>query len=291
VQNDLSRSMLRLVVGGSIEALDNLRQWLEEGEAAQSGLSADDRLVTGESNGARALHGAIGLLFASFGAIRGGLSRAAHASGTVARFCWQAFPPARRVLGSWVNGRDGDLERWILAGRAEVRRSRGLARSVAGRAMDEVVGQLAGHHAVDVLVQAAAGAYLRFLQEHPETADGLVRELAGNYLSYLQEHPEQVQALIRSQGDQYIEYLNRNPEMVQNLVSGQSSGLASEVVDGVRARTVSADNVFETIARSILHRTPREKLPGPPPGVQRRAERATLPSDLKPPGLEDDAAG
>lgn len=283
--------MLRLAVGGSIEAVDALRQWLEDGEAAQSGLSADDRRVAGEPNGVRALHGAVGLLFASYGAIRGGLSRLARASGTVARAGWQAFPPARRVVGSWVDGQEAKLNGWVEAGRAEVARCRRLARSVAGRAMDGVVGELAGHPAVDVLVQAVAGAYLRYLQEHPEVADVLVQELAGNYLSYLQEHPAQVQALIRSQGDRYIEYLNGHPEMVQNLVSGQSSGLASEILDGVRARTVSADGLFESIARSILHRTPRERLAGPPPAVRRRAERATLPTDLRASGADDGAGG
>jgi hypothetical protein len=289
VAADPYRSMLRLVLGGSLEAVDTLRRWLEEGEATRTGLPADDRLAAGEADGRRALHGAVGLLFASHGAIRGGLSRAAHASGTVARVWSKASSRARRLLGSWVDGPEAELERWIRVGRVEVRRSRGLARSVASKAIDRVVGHLAGNRAVDDLVRAAAGDYLRHLQEHPEAVDGLVRELAGNYLSHLQEHPEQVQALIRSQGDRYIEYLNGNPEMVQNLVSGQSSSLASELVDGVRARTVSADNVFETIARSILHRTPREQLPEPPPAVKRRAERATLPSDLGPPGVEEDA--
>jgi hypothetical protein len=291
VRIDPTRSMLRLAVGSSIEAVVTLRRWLEEAEAAQPGSSADDGPVAGEPAGLRALHVSIALLFASLGAVRHGLSRAADASGTVARFWSRAFSPARRMLGSWVGGHEAGLERWVQAGRAEVGRSRALARSVAGRAMSRVVGQLAGHDAVDALVQAAAGAYLRYLQEHPEAADGLVQELAGNYLSHLQEHPEQVQTLIRLHGDRYIEYLNRNPEMVQNLVSGQSTGLATELVDGVRARTVSADNVFEAIARSILHRTPRERLPGPSPAVQRRAERATLPSDLRPPGVDEDAGG
>jgi hypothetical protein len=280
--------MLRLALGGSIEAVDTLRQWLEEAEAPQAGQSADDRPLAGEPTGRRGLDVAIGLLFASYGAIRGGLSRVAHASGIVAGFGSKVFSPALTVLGSWVDGHEAQLEKWSQTGRAEVRRSRGLARSIAGSALDRVVGRLSGD-AVDILVRAAAGAYLRYLQEHPEAVDGLVQELADNYLSYLQEHPEQVQTLIRSQGDRYIEYLNRNPEMVQNLVSGQSSGLASDLVDGVRARTVSADNLFEVIARSVLHRKPREQLPGPPPAVQRRAERATLPSDLKPPGVDEDA--
>ena len=58
----------------------------------------------------------------------------------------------------------------------------------------------------------------------------------------------------------------------------------------MRERTVSADNVFEMIARSILRRTPREELPEPPPEVQRRAERAVLPSDLQPTEVDRDAS-
>jgi hypothetical protein len=281
--------MLRLVLGGSVEAWDTLRQWLEDGEADQSGTSADDRLPAGEPNGPRPLQVAIALLFATYGGVRHGLSRGVEASGAVARFLSKAFSPARRVMGSWATGHEAELERWVQAGRVEVRRSRELARSVAFHAIDRVLGHLSSNRAVDGLVQAAAGDYLRHLQEHPEAVESLVRELAANYLSHLQEHPEELEALIRSQGDRYIEYLRRNPEMVQELVSGQSSGLASELVEGVRARTVSADGVLEMIARSILRRPPLERLPGPPPAVQRRAERATLPSDLRPPGVDEDA--
>jgi hypothetical protein len=252
---DLSRSVLRLAVGGSLEAVDAVRRWLEDREAARPELSPDDRLAPEETSADRALHGAVGLLFASFEVVRRGCSRVADASGPVARLFSKAFSPA--------------LDRWVQAGRVESRRSRSLARSVAVRGFDRVVGQLSGSREVD----------------------GLVRELAARYLSHLEEHPEEAEALVRSQGDRYIDYLRRHPGMVQELVSGQSSGLASELIDGVRARAVTADGVFEAIARSILHRTPRERLPGPSPAVRRRAERATVPSDLEPPRVDEDAAG
>jgi hypothetical protein len=89
--------------------------------------------------------------------------------------------------------------------------------------------------------------------------DDLVRQVADNYIAYLNEHPERVHSLIREQGDVYITYLTQNPEQVQTLVQGQSKGLVSEVTDEVRARTVTADNLVETVARSILRRGKRQQ--------------------------------
>jgi len=164
-----------------------------------------------------------------------------------------------------------------------------VARHVASSTVNQVMDVLTGNPGIDNILQLHLGNYQRYLKEHPEDTDRLVEAIAANYLAYLQEHPEQVEALIRSQGDGYINYLNENPESVQDLLTGQSTGLATELVEEVRERTVSADNVFEMIARSILRRTPREELPEPPPEVQRRAERAILPSDLKPTEVDEDA--
>jgi hypothetical protein len=74
--------------------------------------------------------------------------------------------------------------------------------------------------------------------------------------------------------DEYIEYLTSNPE-VQELVQQQSSGLANEVIEEVRERTVSADNLLEGIARSLLHRVPRAALPEPPPSLRKIAAPRT----------------
>jgi hypothetical protein len=63
--------------------------------------------------------------------------------------------------------------------------------------------------------------------------------------------------------DKYIEYLTTNPE-VQELVQQQSTGLANEVIEEVRERTVSIDNLLEGMARSVLRRMPRAVLPAPP---------------------------
>ena len=70
--------------------------------------------------------------------------------------------------------------------------------------------------------------------------------------------------------DQNISYLAHNPE-VEQLVQTQSTGLANEVVEEVRERTVSADTFLEGLVRSVMRRLPREKLPEPPPEVQKTA--------------------
>lgn len=70
--------------------------------------------------------------------------------------------------------------------------------------------------------------------------------------------------------DEYIEYLTQNPE-VKDLVQQQSSSLATEVIEEVRERTVSADTFLEGLARSLLRRLPRSRLPEPPPVVQQSA--------------------
>lgn len=256
---DPARSILRLLLGGTLEVAELLHRWLEQGESIHAVGTADQQSAPGESARQQAVYVTIGLLFASYEITRRGLGRAAHASGQVANFWLNVFPPARRWLGSWVSDHESDLERWIQTGRVEARRSRGVARYTAASTVNQVMDNLSDNQTVDSLVQA----------------------VAANYLEYLNAHPEQIEALIRAQGDEYVNYLNKNPEMVQNLLTGQSTGLANELVEEIRERTVSADNVFETIVRSILRRAQREELPEPPPEVQRRAQRAVLPSDLK----------
>jgi hypothetical protein len=67
-----------------------------------------------------------------------------------------------------------------------------------------------------------------------------------------------------------VQYLAERPE-IQDLIQSQGIGLASEVVDEVRERTISADTVLEGVFRAILRRTPRSELPPPPEVVQEGA--------------------
>ena len=62
--------------------------------------------------------------------------------------------------------------------------------------------------------------------------------------------------------DEVINHLAENPE-IRDMVAQQSAGIAEEMVDGVRSRTVAADTILERLARGILNRPPREQLPPP----------------------------
>lgn len=137
---------------------------------------------------------------------------------------------------------------------------------------------LADDPAVQELIHAQLAQILPQLKDEPLIQE-LIRSQAEQYLQFLQEHPDTVQALIRSQGDAYIDYLNQHPAAVQTLVSGQSLGIAEQVMDEVRERTVTADSVAEMLVRSLLRKKPRYELEEPPPDVQRRAAVAVLPSD------------
>jgi hypothetical protein len=63
--------------------------------------------------------------------------------------------------------------------------------------------------------------------------------------------------------DELIRHMSDNPE-IRQLVQQQSVGLATEVVGGVRSRTVSADALVERMARSLLRRPSPQLNPDAP---------------------------
>ena len=67
-----------------------------------------------------------------------------------------------------------------------------------------------------------------------------------------------------------IGYLADKPE-VQKLITGQSTGLAGEVLDEVRERTVSGDSFLEGIVRAVLRKAPRAELPAPSTEIRQSA--------------------
>lgn len=72
--------------------------------------------------------------------------------------------------------------------------------------------------------------------------------------------------------DEVIEFLAENEEITE-LIQQQSLGMANEVVEDVRTRTVTADNVMERFARNFLRKSQREELPPPSEKVQAQAIR------------------
>ncbi len=72
--------------------------------------------------------------------------------------------------------------------------------------------------------------------------------------------------------NEMIEFLAENEEITE-MIQQQSMGMANEVVEDMRTRTVTADNVMERVTRNILRRPQREELPPPSPEVQAQAIR------------------
>ncbi len=170
--------------------------------------------------------------------------------------------------------------------------------ALIGAQIDKLLPQLAEHPAVERLIEVqvdkilpklATSAAIQALilaqveQILPELADdpGIQRLVLAQVDAILPELAESaaILDLIRVQGDKYIDYLNEHPDKVQNLISGQSMGLAGQMLDEVRERTVTADSVAELLVRGILRKKPRTDVEPPPDVVQRRASTAVLPSD------------
>lgn len=144
--------------------------------------------------------------------------------------------------------------------------------------LEQILPDLAEDTQIQDLIEAQVAAFLPKLADDAQIQE-LIRKQASAYLFYLDTHDEQIQALIRQQGNAYIDYLNEHPDSVQQLVSGQSLGIAGQVMDEVRERTVTADSVAETLVRSLLRKKARAELEPPPEAVQRRAAVGVLPSD------------
>lgn len=79
-----------------------------------------------------------------------------------------------------------------------------------------------------------------------------------------------VQVALNETMETSIEYIAEKPE-IQELIQSQSTGLANEIIEEVRERTVSADTLAENILRSFLRLTPRSEISGPPIEVRIRA--------------------
>ena len=74
--------------------------------------------------------------------------------------------------------------------------------------------------------------------------------------------------------DDFIDYLGDKPE-VQELIAGQTTGLAGEVLNEVRERTVSGDSFLEGIVRAVMRKSPRAELP--PPSTEIRQSAVKVP--------------
>lgn len=144
--------------------------------------------------------------------------------------------------------------------------------------VDLLLPELAQSAAIQQLIAAQVDMLLPELAESAAIHD-LIAAQVNQILPELAAD-EQIALLIRAQGDKYIDYLNEYPEKVRNLVSGQGVGLAGQLLDEVRERTVTADSVAEMVVRNLIKRKSRSDLPPPPENVQARAASRVLPSDF-----------
>jgi hypothetical protein len=71
--------------------------------------------------------------------------------------------------------------------------------------------------------------------------------------------------------EQAVDEMSTRPEVLE-LVQGQSVTMAGEIVEEIRERSISTDNLLDTISRRILRRSPRKVIPEPGPAVKKRAE-------------------
>lgn len=79
-----------------------------------------------------------------------------------------------------------------------------------------------------------------------------------------------VETVIQESMDSSIGYLAKNPQ-VEELIQTQSVSLLDEIIEEVRERTFSADDLLEGFLRHTFRLTPRSELPPPPIELKRYA--------------------
>jgi len=261
---------------------------------------------------ARASSVALGAAFTASGMVEGGVSTAANVAKGALNVAEAGTRPLRAPLDAMgvtdlvktpvdaVAGRvESAVDTLDKKGRTGLVGGAGFAVESIGGIVDAVLVYLSGNRQVDALVQAQIDKALPLLATHPAVealvnvqvrralielmdsneVQALIRAQAGDYLEYLREHPDELRDLVQEHGDEYIDYLNQYPAAVQSLVQGQSIGMASDIRDEVRERTVTADSVVDMVVRRLLRLKPADELPEPPSQVRRRAEYGRLPTD------------
>jgi hypothetical protein len=254
---DATPTLLRLLVGGAVEGTDRVLRALLPPEREPAAGSSPG--VAKEAEAATlARQALIGLLFEAYGAASRSATAAGRVAATAGRF-WGAvlgpvarsrtLAPVRLPYELLVEIGSRELRRWARIGAAEEARSREVAGRITRIPVDDVVAYLRDNPEMEALVRRQAESLLRELADDPRLAE-----------------------VIREQGDRYVEHLEEHPEAIHALVQTQSAGLATQVADSVRERTVTADALLERFVRAVLRRRPREELAGPPPEIRDLAE-------------------
>ncbi|NTU77790.1 MAG: hypothetical protein HGA45_00060 [Chloroflexales bacterium] len=205
----------------------------------------------------------------------------------------------RRGLGARAEPTDEDTRRWIRRGTLEEPRARAFAQAalediahqtivylarrpavqqalgeiVRSPAMDDAVRQIVAGPVIEqaiarVAASPALDSIILKVAESP-ALDATVRKIvrspvieeAVTHIVHTPAMEEAVRHLVGTQAmADAIETLSRSPALVE-LVTTQGSSVASEILEEVRERGVSGDQLLEGIARRIMRRPPRSKLP------------------------------
>jgi len=299
-------SLVRIVVGsilvGSDELLARARAWEEEHpikDALQGPRKPESDIVLLRHLIVGALFRGPELISRPVLSIADTTDRALNfASSLVGPFMRiPIFRPAQKRWKSYRSRVEAVVAYWVETGRQEEPYSKAMAEDLIPDIIDDVILSLSENQAIQTLIQVQVGMYLSHVIENPTEMDELVQTVADRYIAYLntdnkdavqelvqiqvseylayaKENPQELEELVEVIGDRYLAYLQEeNPEAIAQIVQGQSLGLAGEVADEIRARTVTSDSILEMFMRSLLRRPARQELPLPPPAV---LEQATL---------------
>lgn len=291
---DPLHTLVRLLVGGTVvgadELLRRLQAWEEAQPPAPAGGGSEQELAQ-----ARARYALVGLIFATYSTTRKGVTTAVHLSQTAGKAASMVLRPvagsrllrpARRRYRRLAARGQAELARLTRQGQTEEVRGRALARDLFNTSVNDLINFLSDNPEIASLIRVQVDRMLDELPEDPKLQT-LVSTQVEVMLDELPQN-ERLLALVRIQGDQYLAYLQENPDAVQELVQGQSIGLAGEMLDEVRERTVTADSLAERIVRTLLKRTPRSEIPEPPLAVQQQALTARLRSAKPYPATNDE---
>jgi hypothetical protein len=313
----VTRLVAGLVIEGGAELLTILQDWERENPPGQRVARLTEELSSAE----RMRYIALGLTVETVQRTRKITDRLTRLGlGFGQRWSERLRPltesvlmrPARNRYEQLVARTEETTQRWLETGRFEESHGRALARQTVSEVVERVVGHLEYNETTQGLIRAQAGSFLEYLVENPDGVrpliknevgaflgelegdpaqlDGLVQEVADRYISYIRENPALVQALIEEQAGEYLVHLQENPEIVQELIQDQSLGMAGEVMDEVRVRTVTVDTLMERLARGVLRRQPRST--AAPPEVRKLAEYTPVDESARHNGLhtEEDVA-
>jgi hypothetical protein len=283
-----STALVRLLAGGTLQGSDILLARLKEWERQNPDAKDIFEAKPDETELDRGRYALIGMLLDAADILESGLSRTGRVGKTLSNLTAAPFRrvgsslplrPFRSGFDRLVQRGEQRMEDWTQRGRAADLRSRRMTQEVVTNSIEEVVNYFAVNEQVQVLVRGQINLLVEGIPYTPEL-DQLVKILAGNYIQYLQENPKVLDSMVVSVADQYIDHLHEEPEKVQDIIQGQSVGLIQTILDEIRQRLISVDEVMELVVRRILKRAPRTHLPPPPEKVQARAETGRLPEDF-----------